>query len=69
MFWADWGISPRIERAGMDGSGRKAIAVHDEKNKIMRPLSLALDYIHEELYWADNDLGFIERCDMDGNRR
>ena len=26
MFWSDWGRSPRIERAGMDGSHRLAIS-------------------------------------------
>ncbi len=25
MFWSDWGKYPRIERANMDGSGRKVI--------------------------------------------
>ena len=25
MFWSDWGRSPRIERAGMDGSHRSRI--------------------------------------------
>ena len=28
MFWSDWGRSPRIERAGMDGSHRLAISFH-----------------------------------------
>lgn len=65
MFWADWGKKPRIERAGMDGSSRMAII----DSKLSLPVSLAIDYVREDLYWGDADLHLIERSDLDGNRR
>lgn len=65
MFWADWGQKPKIERAGMDGSSRTVIIDY----KISLPVSLAMDYVREELYWGDNDLHVIERTDLNGLRR
>jgi len=65
MFWADWGKKPRIERAGLDGSNRKMLF----DTKISLPVSMAMDYVREELYWGDNDYHVIERSDLDGNRR
>lgn len=29
MFWTDWGKSPKIERAYLDGTSRKAIVTND----------------------------------------
>lgn len=65
IFWSDWGKYPRIERANMDGSGRRAIVT----SKLYWPNGLTLDLIRERLYYADAHLDFIESCDYDGGNR
>ena len=48
MYWSDWGQSPRIERAGMDGSHREAIVAFDVK----WPNGLTLDLARKRVYWV-----------------
>ena len=40
MFWTDWGVPAKIERAGMDGSNRITIVSKDLK----WPNGIAIDY-------------------------
>ncbi|XP_077869877.1 low-density lipoprotein receptor-related protein 2-like [Saccoglossus kowalevskii] len=65
LFWTDWGRSPRIERAGMDGSDRTVIVT----DRIYWPNGLTLDLPTERVYFGDRRLDFIEFCDYDGNNR
>lgn len=65
MFWTDWGRYPRIERANLDGTNRRAIVT----SKIFWPNGLTIDLIRERLYYADAHLDFIESCDYDGRNR
>lgn len=65
MYWADWGSSPRIERASMDGKNR--IVLHS--TNIVWPNALTVDYATQYLYWIDAKLDFIEMSFMDGSRR
>lgn len=65
MYWTDWGETPRIERAGMDGSTRKVIVDSD----IYWPNGLTIDLDEQKLYWADAKLSFIHRANLDGSFR
>ena len=65
MYWTDWGETPRIERAGMDGSTRKTIVDSD----IYWPNGLTIDLEEQKLYWADAKLSFIHRANLDGSFR
>ena len=48
IFWLDWGRDV-IERASMDGTERTVIVSEGLTN----PLSIALDYSTQTLYWID----------------
>ena len=65
LFWTDWGQNPKIERAGMDGIGRKVII----SENLYWPNGLTLDYPNRRLYFTDARLDFIEFCNYDGSGR
>ncbi|XP_025087886.1 low-density lipoprotein receptor-related protein 4-like isoform X3 [Pomacea canaliculata] len=65
LFWTDWGNTPKIERAGMDGSLRTVIA----NTSVFWPNGLTLDYASERLYWADAKHHVIESAALDGSNR
>ncbi|BFZ05153.1 hypothetical protein BsWGS_08192 [Bradybaena similaris] len=67
MFWTDWGESPKIEKAGMDGNEEtRSVIIEDN---IHWPNGLTLDYEDQKLYWADAKLNLIHGCDFDGKNR
>jgi len=43
MFWSDWGQTPKIERAGMDGSNRTTIV----STRITWPNGVTIDHSSE----------------------
>ncbi|KRZ84264.1 Very low-density lipoprotein receptor [Trichinella sp. T8] len=51
MFWTDWGVSPKIESAAMDGTNRFAI-----DRDVIWPNGLTLDMLEHRLYWVDAKL-------------
>ena len=68
IYWTYWGRSPKIERARLDGTERKAII----SSGIQYPNNLALDEINKMLYWAGTDAsnyGIIEALSLDGLNR
>ncbi|CAG0883349.1 unnamed protein product [Darwinula stevensoni] len=65
MYWTDWGENPHIGRAGMDGSEGKYIMT----DNLVWPNALAIDYVTEEIFWADAKLDYIGVADLDGNKR
>ena len=65
MYWTDWGASPKIERAGMDASGRQVII----SSNLTWPNGLAIDYGSQRLYWADAGMKTIEFSGLDGSKR
>lgn len=65
MYWTDWGASPKIERAGMDASGRQIII----SSNLTWPNGLAIDYGSQRLYWADAGMKTIEFAGLDGSKR
>ncbi|ODM90172.1 Low-density lipoprotein receptor-related protein 4 [Orchesella cincta] len=52
MFWTDWGNSPAIMRAGMDGSSPVAIVFTNLK----WPNGITVDQGNSRIYWADANL-------------
>ncbi|KAJ8870494.1 hypothetical protein PR048_029517 [Dryococelus australis] len=65
MFWSDWGSSPMIGKAGMDGAKANVFVGSD----IHWPNGLALDYPNYRLYWIDAKLLKIETITLDGHDR
>ncbi|MCI4380474.1 hypothetical protein PGIGA_G00240380 [Pangasianodon gigas] len=65
LFWADAGVSPRIERSGLKGQNRKTLVT----SAIRNPVSIALDVPRGLLYWADSRLNTVSRVTYDGLHR
>ena len=66
MFWTDAGSTPKIERAWMDGSKRRAIVT----TRIRVPEAITIDYSQDHMiYWADSKLNLIEIMNHDGEQR
>lgn len=65
MFWTDWGQTPKIERAGMDGSHRQTIISY----MVKWPNGLTLDLVKKRVYWVDAKLNVISSCNYDGSGR
>lgn len=65
MYWSDWGATPRIERAGMDGSHRTTIVNYDVK----WPNGITLDLVRKRIYWVDGKLNIIASANYDGSER
>lgn len=63
MFWTEIGNTVKIERAGMDGSERRAVV----NSSLGWPGGVAVDAIAERVYWADERLGAIGSAALDGN--
>ena len=65
MFWTDWGVSPLIEKASMDGKGRMVL----HSTGISQPLGITCDYSTQRIYWTDNAFDRIEYSSYDGTGR
>ncbi|XP_059475497.1 low-density lipoprotein receptor-related protein 1 isoform X2 [Neocloeon triangulifer] len=66
MYWTDWGKSPHIGKAGMDGTHRKNIVT----DNLGWPNALVISYETNEIFWADADRDYIAVADLEGaNRR
>lgn len=65
LYWSDWGESPNIERAYLDGSQRIIIVKQD----LGFPNGITIDYQARRLYWTDALKDRIDTSDLDGNHR
>ena len=65
MYWSDWGSSPKIEQANMDGTARTVLV----SSGLSWVNSLALDFKNRLLYWCDAQLDKIEGVNLQGNNR
>nr|XP_022327034.1 low-density lipoprotein receptor-related protein 4-like [Crassostrea virginica] len=65
IYWTDWGSSPKIEKAGYDGSNRQTIA----STGLKWPNGLAFDYQENRLYFVDAGTHQIEAMQPDGSSR
>lgn len=67
MFWTDWGETPKIERASMDGNhSTRRVVISDN---IFWPNGLTIDYEVQKIYWGDAKLRFISSMNYDGSNR
>uniref|UniRef100_A0A3Q3FC24 Very low-density lipoprotein receptor-like n=1 Tax=Kryptolebias marmoratus TaxID=37003 RepID=A0A3Q3FC24_KRYMA len=62
MFWTEIGNVVKIERAGMDGSERRAVV----NSSLGWPGGIAVDLISERVYWTDERLMAIGSSTLDG---
>lgn len=68
IYWTDWGQTPKIERARLDGTERTAFV----SSGVQFPNGLAIDESDKMLYWAGTDTnkyGIIEAISLDGLNR
>lgn len=65
MYWTDWGGTPKIERAALDGSMREVLLDTD----LVWPNGIALDYAADRIYWCDANSDRIEFAFMNGTGR
>ncbi|XP_071778377.2 vitellogenin receptor Yl [Centroberyx gerrardi] len=63
MFWSEIGNVVKIERAGMDGSQRRAVV----KSSLGWPGGVAVDTISDRVYWTDERLKAIGSATLDGD--
>ena len=67
VYWTDWGESPKIERAGMDGNSQlREVLINKD---VFWPNGLTIDYEDSKLYWTDAKLHYIHSCNLDGSDR
>ncbi|XP_072288518.1 vitellogenin receptor Yl [Eucyclogobius newberryi] len=62
MFWTEIGSTVKIERAGMDGSERRAVVT----TSLGWPVGVAIDSIANRVYWTDQRLRAIGSATLDG---
>ena len=66
LFVTRWGSGrPRLERAQLDGLGRKELVTTD----IVYPQAVAVDLPNRKVFWVDAYLDHIQQCDYEGKRR
>lgn len=65
MFWTDYGVTAKIETAGMDGSERRVLHFSD----LSQPNGITIDYNTGRIYWSDSDLDRLEYSSFDGSDR
>ena len=64
MFWGDWGLNPKIERADMDGGNR--VVLVDSKH-LGWPNGLAIDFKMSRLYWVDGRKDVMMSVNLNGS--
>ena len=65
MYWTDWGVEARIERAGMDGSNRQIL----HNTSLLWPNDITIDIPGQIIYWIDANLDTIEFSFTNGSGR
>lgn len=63
MFWTEIGNVVKIERAGMDGSERRAVV----NSSLGWPGGVAVDPTSYRVYWTDERLRAIGSATLDGD--
>ncbi|XP_077417010.1 vitellogenin receptor Yl [Vanacampus margaritifer] len=63
MFWTEIGNIVKIERAGMDGSERRAVV----NSSLGWPGGVAVDTLTDRVYWTDERLKAIGSATLDGD--
>uniref|UniRef100_A0A3B1JND8 LDL receptor related protein 1B n=1 Tax=Astyanax mexicanus TaxID=7994 RepID=A0A3B1JND8_ASTMX len=61
LIWTEWGETPRISRARLDGSEQMVLA----NSGISWPSGISIDYQENKLYWCDARMDKIERISLE----
>lgn len=67
FVWTDWGETPKIERASMDGNATSRVTLVTEN--IFWPNGLTVDLETETIYWVDGKLHVLQAIQWDGTDR
>lgn len=67
FVWTDWGETPKIERASMDGNATSRVTLVTEN--IFWPNGLTVDLGSETIYWVDGKLHLLQAIQWDGTER
>jgi len=65
MFWTDWGDTPYIGKAEMDGSKPEKLIT----DNLGWPNALAIAYDTKEIFYADAKLDYIAVANLNGQNR
>ena len=65
MFWTDWGINRKIEKASLNGGHRVAIVATD----LLHPGGIELDTGNKRIFWVDAGYDRVESVDYSGTNR
>ncbi|THD27838.1 hypothetical protein D915_001224 [Fasciola hepatica] len=65
LYWITRGNQSMIESMDMDGQNRKPLVT----DQLHSPHNLALDYVRNEIYWADGSQGSVIAYHLDTQRR
>ncbi|XP_044183159.1 uncharacterized protein LOC114968057 isoform X2 [Acropora millepora] len=65
MFWTDWGVNEKIERASLNGGHRVAIVT----TYLYLPNGIELDTGNKRIFWVDAGYDRVESVDYNGNNR
>uniref|UniRef100_A0A665U8J6 Low density lipoprotein receptor-related protein 8, apolipoprotein e receptor n=1 Tax=Echeneis naucrates TaxID=173247 RepID=A0A665U8J6_ECHNA len=65
MYWSDWGVQAKIEKAGMNGVDRQVLV----SEHIEWPNGITLDLSNRRLYWVDSKLHLLSSVDLNGDNR
>ncbi|XP_065650168.1 low-density lipoprotein receptor-related protein 4 isoform X8 [Hydra vulgaris] len=65
LFWTDWGVTAKIERASCSGTNRVTLVSND----IVWPNDITIDYNTNVLYWVDAYLDVLSAIDINGGNR
>ncbi|XP_065677221.1 low-density lipoprotein receptor-related protein 2 isoform X2 [Hydra vulgaris] len=65
LFWTDWGVTAKIERATCSGTNRVTLVSND----IVWPNDITIDYNTNVLYWVDAYLDVLSAVDINGGNR
>ena len=65
MYWTDWGLHPKIEKAEMNGKRRVVLV----RSSLLWPNGLTLDQRKNRLYWVDANYNKLEYLDLNNNNR
>jgi len=63
LYWAESG---RVSRMSLDGSNSVVVLV---SSSVTHPSGLTINYLTNQLFWTDPDMGTIEYSRLDGSGR
>ncbi|XP_020626035.1 low-density lipoprotein receptor-related protein 4-like isoform X3 [Orbicella faveolata] len=65
MFWTDWGINAKIEKASLNGGQRVTIVT----TYLYYPNGIELDRGNKRIFWVDAGYDTVESVDYNGNNQ